>query len=308
MRRKAFTLIELLVVIAIIAILAAILFPVFAQAKESAKMASTLSNFNQLAKAQIMYAADYDDQFSSAYSPIGASNAWRWNFLISIPNGWRGGTFNQEPRLSEDGQQWGNSLQPYAKNYDVLESAGMPKIRVSGVNEYGTAVKPWKRDSIIFNGLLHTLSTSEVAQPSRLAMFWQGQGKIAGEGFAVSSPALSCNGTGPCKFSPAGKPQGDANCSRNFCDAWFWGFNAPKITAWAYRQGFHYVATDSSTKFLTIGDNRNGDQLKQTRHPFAQFNKAGVPGEPYTMWGCRLSGAQYSYMCWFRPDTEFDYF
>jgi len=58
---RAFTLIELLVVIAIIAILAAILFPVFAQAKASAKKASALSNGKQEITAEIMYMTDFDD-------------------------------------------------------------------------------------------------------------------------------------------------------------------------------------------------------------------------------------------------------
>src|SRR5713226_10227867 len=60
--RKGFTLIELLVVIAIIAILAAILFPVFAQAREAARKASCLSNLKQLGIGMTMYASDYDDQ------------------------------------------------------------------------------------------------------------------------------------------------------------------------------------------------------------------------------------------------------
>jgi prepilin-type N-terminal cleavage/methylation domain-containing protein len=59
--KKGFTLIELLVVIAIIAILAAILFPVFAQAKEAAKKTSCLSNFNGVAKAFHLYFGDWDD-------------------------------------------------------------------------------------------------------------------------------------------------------------------------------------------------------------------------------------------------------
>jgi prepilin-type N-terminal cleavage/methylation domain-containing protein/prepilin-type processing-associated H-X9-DG protein len=63
-RRSAFTLIELLVVIAIIAILAAILFPVFAQAKEAAKKTACLSNTKQNATAVLMYNTDFDDNFA----------------------------------------------------------------------------------------------------------------------------------------------------------------------------------------------------------------------------------------------------
>src|SRR5689334_20193308 len=69
--KRGFTLIELLVVIAIIAILAAILFPVFAQAKEAAKRTSCMSNSNQLGKAVAMYQGDNDDRvpLSNFYLP-----------------------------------------------------------------------------------------------------------------------------------------------------------------------------------------------------------------------------------------------
>lgn len=67
-RPAAFTLIELLVVIAIIAILAAILFPVFAQARESARRTSCLSNMKQMGTSTMMYVQDYDETFPIVYT------------------------------------------------------------------------------------------------------------------------------------------------------------------------------------------------------------------------------------------------
>src|SRR3954463_11293138 len=75
--RSGFTLIELLVVIAIIAILAAILFPVFAQAREKARQTGCLNNCKQLGIALMMYAGDYADPLPPA--KIGSSPPFRHN-------------------------------------------------------------------------------------------------------------------------------------------------------------------------------------------------------------------------------------
>jgi prepilin-type N-terminal cleavage/methylation domain-containing protein/prepilin-type processing-associated H-X9-DG protein len=77
--KKAFTLIELLVTIAIIGILAAILFPVFARAREQARKASCQSNLKQLGLAEMMYVQDYDETFQAAYisgGTVGVSYYW----------------------------------------------------------------------------------------------------------------------------------------------------------------------------------------------------------------------------------------
>ena len=89
MTRRAFTLIELLVVIAIIAILAAILFPVFAQAREKARTASCLSNTKQIATAVYMYVQDYDETYSPNlyFSPPGTTVTFFDMHLPYVKNG-----------------------------------------------------------------------------------------------------------------------------------------------------------------------------------------------------------------------------
>ena len=69
-RREGFTLIELLVVVAILALLAALLFPVFAQAREKAGQAACMSNLKQLALGMLLYSQDHDDRLQR---PVGRS-------------------------------------------------------------------------------------------------------------------------------------------------------------------------------------------------------------------------------------------
>ena len=93
--RKGFTLIELLVVIAIIAILAAILFPVFARAREKARQTSCASNLKQLGLGLLMYGSDYDEKTPRIGRDIAG-----------------GGTVND---------WWGNTTMPYVKNKQVYQ-------------------------------------------------------------------------------------------------------------------------------------------------------------------------------------------
>ena len=95
--RKAFTLIELLVVIAIIAILAAILFPVFAQAKASAKQSVCLANLKQIGLAVSLYQGDQDDAFPNNGDPyLWVGRRMRWPIMpyLSIGQAQKNGSFD----------------------------------------------------------------------------------------------------------------------------------------------------------------------------------------------------------------------
>ncbi|WP_309719286.1 DUF1559 domain-containing protein [Armatimonas sp.] len=91
--RRGFTLIELLVVIAIIAILAAILFPVFAQAREKARQTACLSNMKQIGLGMMMYVQDYDEQYPAQSTAVPAviADVWQFtiaNYITSPPSNW----------------------------------------------------------------------------------------------------------------------------------------------------------------------------------------------------------------------------
>ncbi|MBS1714528.1 MAG: prepilin-type N-terminal cleavage/methylation domain-containing protein [Armatimonadetes bacterium] len=106
--RRAFTLIELLVVIAIIAILAALIFPVFARAKATAKQANCVSNLKQIGAGIGLYMSDHDDVFPYAVDAVDKYRPEIWahepEFQAQIPN---------MPLLSE-------ALQPYIKSKELF--------------------------------------------------------------------------------------------------------------------------------------------------------------------------------------------
>jgi len=175
LRYQAFTLIELLVVIAIIAILAAILFPVFARARESARRASCMSNLKQIALGIMQYTQDYDD------------------------------TLPRRGKATEVGASigWADSLQPYLKSTQVFQCP-------SEVNPPNADPSQAGYTDYWYNGELNTKSLAILAFPSQTVMNGDGQTGIQ-SGFETGNARYDYDGCSETKLD--GTYVDSAGCS-----------------------------------------------------------------------------------------------
>jgi prepilin-type N-terminal cleavage/methylation domain-containing protein/prepilin-type processing-associated H-X9-DG protein len=156
--RRGFTLIELLVVIAIIAILAAILFPVFAKAREKARQTSCLSNCKQIGLGMLQYCQDYDEQMPYTYWTAASSYTW--------PDG------------SVRQGMWMVSVYPYVKNTQLFNCPSSPYTWTGAYMGLGF--------SYPFNGLIGGAKLGTIVQPTQCVMnicgdYYWSDGQIDGD-------------------------------------------------------------------------------------------------------------------------------
>jgi len=306
MFKRAFTLIELLVVIAIIAILAAILFPVFAQAKEAAKKTSALSNIKQTATSVIMYTTDYDDLFPMAFASItGTPMGLRTGsggvaYGAAVPAGWPNPASGYTK--VQDEVQWANSTEPYRKNANILEMTGM-KIEAAPTSlTSGALLTSHYRSSYGLNGLLHTLSTTEVGSPSKVPMLWPVHGAVIHDGMNYAAPYLICPDTNSgCRFNSGGSPNGQTGSGWGAQLPWYTNFGGD-YTYWAFSKAIPIVNTDTSAKSRKVG----GPPFQWTQslwtEPFQMWDPEGIEWGYY---GCAASSTTiWYYPCYFRPDRD----
>jgi len=288
--RRGFTLIELLVVIAIIAILAAILFPVFAQAKEAAKKAADLSNQKQTSTAIQIYLSDSDDLMPLGFGKDLNGN-WTPGFYMLTPYDWSTLTITS-PDVSGSRSFALNTVQPYMKNYDMLKMPGATDAYSLGYTL--AAGKARYNTSYSYNGLLQAYNASGVASPSKLPVIWPGRARFAGIGNGFSTPALNCATPNvACNYLPRANnacQAGNGGSSSMYVDV------IPLPTYWMFSQGGNFAFADSSAKWRRLGATLNPNNTDYRVDPFTGYNAQGSPG--FYWWdGCHA---------WlFRPDYDF---
>jgi prepilin-type N-terminal cleavage/methylation domain-containing protein/prepilin-type processing-associated H-X9-DG protein len=170
-QKCGFTLIELLVVIAIIAILAAILFPVFARARENARRTSCLSNLKQIGLGMMQYVQDYDERYAPAFSwdsSSGAPNALDTD--VSHPSGYF--TINNASVVGHY-KSWMDAVFPYVKSTQIFVcpsvSNASPPAQIISNYGYSSAFGGYYSDAQLYNSSAALWTPIAAAQIGRAA-------------------------------------------------------------------------------------------------------------------------------------------
>ena len=289
--KKAFTLIELLVVIAIIAILAAILFPVFAQAKEAAKKTADLSNVKQLGTATAIYLSDNDDLFPLQACQDPSTGQWGYNFNKYVHADCATTSIPAARRFYSEGF-FMNSTQPYVKNYQMLQSPGTSAIEYQPTNPVAPG-KTKQTTSYSYNGLLTAYSSTSIGETAKLPMMTEQNGAIAGKGWGFASPALTCAvNNASCSYVPS--VSGCSSATNGATSAIYQTYNLGSL--WLYSRGQNWGLADTHAKFRRVGATQSPNDTDWRTDPETGYDATGRAG--FYWWdGCHA---------WlFRPDYDF---
>jgi prepilin-type N-terminal cleavage/methylation domain-containing protein len=286
--RAGFTLIELLVVIAIIAILAAILFPVFAQAREKARQTSCLSNLKQWGTAVLMYVQDYDETLPLAWGADPGLNGGlpNTNLNHAVPPNWRAAFPEGSPRYNVATQNWANTLQAYIKNYGMYKCPSTPDTDLSAAvaAEYATARAIPVPLGYSYNGLLHQYSLAGVEYPASVPTLWEGRGKAAIKGFALHNPLLTgCNDPNPATCVYKARVGDPLNCECSTGPGATGGMFGISGSIWIHGKIQNWVYVDSHAQAKKGLGTVIAAATDYRVDPYTNYNAAGLPSN---VWVC----------------------
>lgn len=293
MRRKAFTLIELLVVIAIIAILAAILFPVFASAKEKAKQTACVSNIRQMGTGTQLYLGDWDDRYPLSVPIVGTVYA-AFGSVFGTPADW---ATTMTPAVVEAQRNFvANSVQPYLNNYQIMNCPSADEIQLAGGAYASVAVGRRPQPvSYCFNGFMNAFNSSGIQAPSSVIAWSENWGKWAWLGYAGANPLLACAEVGVVPPAPCGLGSSTVGLGTFY----------PNGTMWIHNRGGVFGMGDSSAKWRRLGAQITPAITDYKRDIYRQYQANGTIAQTTaSLWFTANLPAGVGSQPLFRPDID----
>lgn len=275
---RAFTLIELLVVIAIIAILAAILFPVFAQAKEAAKKTSCLSNQKQIGMAAMIYMGDSDD-IMPITRPI--NTATGLNYAPNIV--WPATTYLLPTDPSPvTRSMWANAMEPYMKSWDMWTCPSGTEVTIITPHVVPPNGQREVNFSYSINPYVNSYSHTAVSVPAETVFFTE-TGKVKGKKYMATWPLAIQLTADPTPYR--------------------WDINANTLSAFLYQMDKTWWGHSGSGNNNVYADGH----AKFAKHPSKEGSwklKGDAGGAPYpTAWSTAGLNLKTTFVggWWFLP-------
>lgn len=260
MRRRAFTLIELLVVIAIIAILAAILFPVFAQAKVTAKQTVCVSNMKQVGSAVFLYLSDFDDRFNPivSYEPEPGFAPQKVWIGYDNNNARLQGGFWGDMQLPRRNPKRPGHLDPYMKNDGIKKCpSSKPEFQTALAANWFNEAEENTRNNPYYNRSNPGARGNEWGPMAKVSVRSESRSRewtmIGAKTSDVEEPAMTLLAWEHAAWVPL--------CS--FLQGIDWFFSPPNNNA--YREHFSFLHRDGASTLWADGHARrmNFGQLKR---------------------------------------------
>lgn len=238
-----------------------------------------------------MYLADYDETFPLAFGRDPVIN-WLWNFLHPVPHDWRPGTVSLYPAFAS---MWANAILPYLRSpvantptaYDWLRCPSVRPYRISGL-DYTTARRRPAYATYTYNGLLHQYALALVENPATVPLVWEGRGRRAAFGYALSNPVLQCdipNLAPLCRYNASCQPSGWPRGVMFALDG----------SIWIHPKGVLFAFVDGHVEWRRLGLVVGG-ATNPNYDPFTNYNAQGIPSASWR--------DSCGYPLLFRPRTQ----
>ncbi|MFN3689491.1 MAG: hypothetical protein ACK4UU_01045 [Fimbriimonadales bacterium] len=248
-----------------------LLVPIGAQIRQDGE-AACADRVRTLVTAMLMYLQDYDEVMPLAFGRT-TDGVWLWNQYHPVPADWNA---NQLQYREAYASMWANALSIYlpvrgpgvASRYDWLLC---PSVRLQRLGNYTGVQKRPASVSYTYNGLLHRLEVGRVAAPHLVPLLWEGRGRDATYGYALSNPVLRCTSVSNCQY----RPYTGGECSPRGVMFGLLG------SAWIHPRGVAFAFVDGHVAYrrlgLVVGANTNYNY-----DPFTNYDSNGIPQSHWT--------------------------